>query len=279
MVVRSSNRTHLRALGALLVAVVPLAPCFVSGCGSSGTTPTPVPMASATASATATATGDATVPLVMVVTSGGGDGTSSSSSGGTNNNPFGTGPDSGSSSGGTDAMSGDDSSGGGPSGDDSGSDDAGDASDANAPDSSDGTLVCQNYVAPMCGTTPCDLRANTCCISLTLTTRCIAGANANCNSNEASIHCLQACECGGGKSCCGVENTLVGFVTSQCQNVPAGGYCSPHPQTTTQASAQLCTLDAECRDGSKCINQTCIYGANLNICGVQSQDPFDCAAN
>jgi hypothetical protein len=57
------------------------------------------------------------------------------------------------------------------------------------------------------------------------------------------------------------------------------GLCSPHPPTNTQASAQLCAVDAECKNGGACIFQTCQFGAMLHLCGLQSGDPFDCTAN
>jgi hypothetical protein len=38
-------------------------------------------------------------------------------------------------------------------------------------------------------------------------------------------------------------------------------------------------VSAECQNGQPCINQSCIYNATFNICGLQSQDPFYCTAN
>jgi hypothetical protein len=254
----SNGSKRLRAFVVILGVVLPFGPALVGGCGSSSA---PAPMATAP-----TVTADATVPLVMVVTAGGGG---ASSSGAMIVNPFG-----GTSSGGSSGSS----SSGSPT--DSGSDDASDggpASDASDGGSSEAaTNSCPNYVAPMCGTTPCDLRANTCCVTFSLQARCIPGANAACNSNEATLHCTQGCECSGGDSCCGVENTILGVVQTECQAIPDGGLCNPHPQTTTQASAQLCKDTSECKNGLACLAQSCIYGAMLSVCGLQSQDPFDC---
>jgi hypothetical protein len=98
-----------------------------------------------------------------------------------------------------------------------------------------------------------------------------------CTSNEVKVGCLQACECGAGTVCCGVLNGAI--VDSECQAVPANGHCQPYPQTSTQASAQLCKVTSECIGGQSCISQTCVLGAKLNICGLQSQAPFNCTAN
>jgi hypothetical protein len=268
----------LRALSWLAGVLLCTAPAFTSGCGSSSAQPpaqsNPV---------------DASITYTTVVTAGGGAPNSGSSSGSIGINPFGDiDSGSGSSSGSGDddsAAPGDDGSTGvadsGPTSD-TGTPPGDAATDADAgPDASTPPAnVCVNYVAPVCGSGPCDLRTHTCCITLSLTATCVAGTGASaCPSNQASVHCLQSCECGGTKSCCGVENTLIGAVTAECQEVPNGGFCSPHPQTSTEASAQFCKTDAECKNGQACIAQTCEFGAMFNICGVQSQAPFDCKAN
>jgi hypothetical protein len=253
----SNGAKRLRAVVALLGISLPWAPALVGGCSSSSGSPVTVSTAPTT-----TSTADATVPLVMVITGGGGG---ASSSGGMITNPFG----------GTSSSSSGSSSGGVDSGADAETDDGGDAMVTLA----DAGNSCPNYVAPFCGTSPCDLRFNTCCVTFSLDTRCIPGIHASCNSNEATLHCTQACECGGGDSCCGVENTILGVVQTECQNVPDGGLCNPHPQTTTEASAQLCVDTSECKNGEACIKQSCIYGAMLSVCGLQSQDPFDCMAS
>ncbi len=262
----SNGSKGLRLLIALLGTVVPLAPGLASGCGSSSSTAAPAPTTQIPA--------DATIPLVMVVTGGGGAPTSSSSSSssGAVQNPLGDlpVPDSGSSSGGT-------SSSGGGSGDlsddgstDSGSDDSGDGA-AGPPQN-----VCTDYVVPSCGALSCDLRTSTCCVNLSFQTRCLKKPMQCDPKMEASLHCLQSCECPVGQVCCGVANTILGVITSECQSIPDGGLCNPHPQTNTQSSEQLCGTDAECTAGQGCIKQTCEYGVTLQICGLQSQDPFDC---
>jgi hypothetical protein len=142
--------------------------------------------------------------------------------------------------------------------------------------SPDAPYSCDEYTAPMCGMMPCDLRSNTCCLDLNFNARCLPGANANCNSNEATGHCLQQCECPADTVCCGVENSLVGVVQTACQSVPDGGHCQPYPQTSITAAAQLCHVNSECKTGDNCITQTCIYNLVVQVCGLQSQAPFNC---
>ena len=146
---------------------------------------------------------------------------------------------------------------------------------------------------PLCGTTPCDLRDNICCVSISLTPtgRCLSKADGGtCKGNEATVSCLhQACDCTGGQVCCGVargSTTFIPNVTSGCQAVPSGGNCQPYPDVTTEAgtiaSAQLCKQSAECENSQSCIAQTClppIVNAKLSMCGLQSQAPFDCSAD
>jgi hypothetical protein len=258
----------LRLLVALLGTLVPLAPGLVSGCGGSESPTAPAPTTAIPA--------DATIPLVTVVTGGGGAPTSSGgSSSGAVQNPLGDLPmPDGSSSG---ASSG---SGSGAVSDDGSADSASlDGATSDGPVIENTTPHCpSDYVVSMCGKDPCDYRTSTCCVDIQLNTRCIPGNKSRCNSNEASIHCLQACECDTGRVCCGVANTILGIVTSECQSIPDGGLCNPHPMTNTQSSEQLCGTDEECTAGQGCINQTCEYGVTLKLCGLQSQMPFDCMA-
>lgn len=264
---RGSRGSHgLRALIAVVGTVVPLAPGVVSGCGSSGGS-TAAPASSAQIPA------DATIPLIMVVTGGGGAPTSSGSSSGAIVNPFGDLPDTGSSSGTSSSGSG--SGGSGSVSDDGSSDSASPDGGVQGPPNT--TPDCPaDYVPQMCGTAPCDYRSNTCCVNVQFQARCIPGNKSKCNSDEASLHCLQACECGAGSVCCGVLNTILGEVTTECQSIPDGGLCNPHPATNTQISEQLCGTDAECTAGQGCIKQTCEYGVTTSICGLVSEAPFDC---
>jgi hypothetical protein len=246
----SNGSKRLRALVAVVGIAGAVSAALVGGCSSSSSPPPTM------VQTMPTTTADATVPQVTVITAGGG----ASSSGGMISNPFG-GSSSGSSSGSMDGST-------------DNLDDAGDAM-ATMPDAEPN--VCPaSYTPPLCGLSPCNLRSNTCCVTFSLETRCIPGANAKCESNEATLHCTQACECSNGDVCCGVENSILGVVQTECQSIPDGGLCNPHPQTTTQASAQICTTDEECKNGMGCLKQSCVYGAVLSVCGLQSQDPFDC---
>jgi hypothetical protein len=294
---RFSNglRTCLALLGVSSV----LAPCLLLACGSH-VTPSFAPS-------------DDASTIVTVVTYGGGAPQSSSSgaavapvnpfsresvsdggsSSGVGASSGGRVSGSGSSSGGA-ASSGAGASSGGPASSGSSSSSGGGASSGSTTDdgggsssggfiyiggaadaSPDSPASCDPYNVPMCGTTPCDLRSNTCCVDLNANARCIPGANAMCNTNEATGHCLYECECPTGQVCCGVENSLVGVVQTSCQTVPDGGHCSPYPQTSIQASAQLCHFNSECTQ-DQCITQTCIYNIVVQVCGLQSQYPFNC---
>jgi len=257
----NGRRPFFAIAGALVALALPVG----FACGSSPTSA--APDASVDASADA-GTGPG-ISVVQVVTQGGGADAAGS-------NPFG-GPAPTASS--NDSAPPED---GGPASDDGGptpdgaSDGASDAPSYGPPD------ACGGYAPVMCNGAPCDLRANTCCITFSLQERCLPGANATCNSNEAAVHCSQACDCPTGESCCGVIDTLVGSVQTGCQFLSpsqSGGNCQPYPLTVSQASGQLCAESSECQNGQPCISQTCIYGAMLNICGLQSQSPYDCTAN
>ncbi len=290
----------LRASVAFLGTLVPIAPGLLSGCGT-------------TAAAPAAATGDAAVSYVSVITQGGGDGKSIPPAGpGASGSPSGSGAGSTSGAGGSSeasesgspsgssgadeagesgsddasesgSLSGSGSAGsGGASGSSSGSGNsagAGEGGSSGAPGLDAARSVCDDYVIPKCGTTPCDLRSNTCCSTVTLQTRCIQGANAACDSDEGTLHCWEACECSGGKVCCAVSNTIVGAVQTECQAVAEGSHCVPYPSSTTMASVQFCEVDSECKNGQPCVPQTCTYdgiSARLYICGLQDQAPFNC---
>jgi hypothetical protein len=252
----------LPAILALASTLVLLAPSFVSGCGSSANDS---PDGGKIDAAALVEAGDGAIKYVTVVTGGGGSDTpSGSGTGSGSSDPLGdlpetgVGPSSGSSTAPDATM---------PSGDDGGVDSSSDAPTFN---------VCPNYQPLHCGT-PCDLRSQTCCATLAPVFTCVDGTNTACGTNQASIHCQNSCDCPSGQSCCGMINTLVQAVESVCQPVLDGGKCQPAEQTNTQASAQLCTVTSECKDGSDCIKQTCYGGlVTLSVCGLQSQDPFQC---
>jgi hypothetical protein len=248
------SRTVAPLTGAFVV-VVSCASSLIGGCGGSGAAP----------STAGDAGSDVTV-YSTVMTTGGGDATpaanpflasASSSSGGSGSD---SGMDSGSSSGGSD----------------SGSTDG--AGDGGSDGSVEGSVP---YTAPSCnGTDPCDLRSNTCCLGYGasgLVGTCTGGSNATCPTNEATVHCVQAVECGGGLVCCGDIITLLGQVQSTCQAIPQGSYCPfADDASVSQIGVQLCKTDAECTTGEPCVHQTCIYGAVLDMCGLQSGSPLNC---
>ncbi len=230
------------------VAIVPVAAvalaCVASlpSCGSSGAASGP--------------TGDGGISYTAVVTYGGG--VTSDGSG----NPFAAvdaaadGPADGGSSPDADA--------GTPSGDDGGLD----APPYDGPP----------YAAPTCdGVNPCDLRSNTCCLmngpsaSVPLIGTCQAGATSTCANNQATVHCLQALECGGTRSCCGEILVLLGQVEANCLDLGGDGGLCPFAAmpTFSQIGVQLCRTDAECQNGQPCVKQTCMYGATLSMCGLQ----------
>jgi hypothetical protein len=140
----------------------------------------------------------------------------------------------------------------------------------------DAASTCGPYVAPNCGAGSdggllyCDLRTNTCCLTLSLVGRCLPNGG-TCTKSEVTVGCSNACDCTGGEVCCGVENGIA--ATTSCQSVSSGGKC---PAPAGSGAAQFCTVDSECLNGAGCIPQTCTFGANLNICGLQSQSPFNC---
>ena len=92
----------------------------------------------------------------------------------------------------------------------------------------------------------------------------------------AAFHCQQQSDCTSGRVCCGTVSMI--SAQTQCQTVPDGGTCQP-ASSAAQGSAQLCKSDAECINGTGCIAQTCAGGAMLQLCGLQSATPFNCAKN
>jgi hypothetical protein len=92
-----------------------------------------------------------------------------------------------------------------------------------------------------------------------------------------TVKCLGTIDCPSGQSCCAIQN---GFVfDSECQTVADGGHCAaPPPATSNQSAAQLCESTVECKNGAECIPQSCVFGAKLTLCGVQSASPYSCAA-
>ena len=138
---------------------------------------------------------------------------------------------------------------------------------------------CSSFTPAVCnGTTTCDVRSNTCCVTLsTLAANCVPGANASCTSGQAPSHCRYSCDCPNGQSCCGeIDTSPLGGATV-CQTLANGASCvAPGPNW---AAAQLCEQDIECKNGQKCIAQTCVLNAKFNLCGLQNQPPYNCTAD
>jgi hypothetical protein len=179
------------------------------------------------------------------------------------------------------------------SGSGSGSGSSGSASGKDSGTSSGGDAACGKQVANMvtftngkvnCGT-PCDLTADTCCVSSVGAAMCVTG-HSGCGTfgsplGAAAFECIQETDCPSGQVCCGYAAN--GMTGSKCQDVSGnGGKCSPAP-SSTQGSVQFCQKSCECKDGSECVAQSCtvtsgVPNANLTMCGLQSQPPYNCTA-
>jgi hypothetical protein len=258
MFARNVGPRSMVTLGSACCALAALIAGVVSGCNGSNAATAMGPDASV----------DGPLMYEAVMTGGGGVPAADASQG----NPFGSSSSSSSSSGGDSGMDGGSSSGG----DDAGlAYETGCADDAAMAPGDDGP-----YMPPICnGTATCDLRTHTCCLANSasgLVGTCVDGTCMDCPSNEATVHCLQSAECPTGLSCCGDIITILGQVKSSCVNVPQGGSCPYVPATLAQVGVQLCKTDAECMNGQPCVHQTCIYGAILDMCGLQSGAPLNC---
>jgi hypothetical protein len=102
-------------------------------------------------------------------------------------------------------------------------------------------------------------------------------AGGSCPAGVEPFHCLYSCDCPGGQSCCGeISSTYAG--TAVCQAVADGASCSV--TSGFHAAAQLCEQDEECKNGQRCIAQTCtIFNAKFKFCGLQSEPPYSCTAD
>ncbi|MGO9833458.1 MAG: hypothetical protein ACLP1X_04515 [Polyangiaceae bacterium] len=137
--------------------------------------------------------------------------------------------------------------------------------------------ACSSYTPPTCGNGVCDLRSDDCCFNATGisggtivgTWSCSPKTTGCSGALSVTFGCSQACDCPSGQVCCGAENGST--ATTSCQTVAQGGSCPGGAM-----GAQLCAMSSECVNGEACIPQACAEGANLTLCGVQSQSPFDC---
>jgi hypothetical protein len=97
--------------------------------------------------------------------------------------------------------------------------------------------------------------------------------SASCPQFNASFKCGGAIDCPSGQVCCGVVNQALVQAETSCM-----ASCPTTSSGMTQGQAQVCRSTVECQNQMDCIAQTCAGGANLNICGLTSQMPFNCKA-
>ncbi len=137
---------------------------------------------------------------------------------------------------------------------------SGSSSGSGDPDSS--------YVVRKCGSQPCDLRSNTCCLPVDGgidASYCVGGSTTSCGSQTATYHCLGTTDCPtSGDLCCGVYDLNAKTAATVCQ-------------TAACATVQFCMVDTECQ-GESCVSQSCMGVSPLNLCGLQSKAPYDCTA-
>ncbi len=125
-----------------------------------------------------------------------------------------------------------------------------------------------------CGSTAnCDLRTQTCCVGEdaqnNITGKCISHG-LTCPLLTAAFSCYGESDCPTGKVCCGTA-TSASAGTACATSCPTQG-------NSMQGQAQICKGNAECQNKMQCIPQTCLAGANLDLCGLTSQAPFMCTA-
>jgi hypothetical protein len=137
----------------------------------------------------------------------------------------------------------------------------------------------------ICGTVPCDLKSNICCVDLSGNGSCLANTK-SCPAFTVTFACVQQTDCPSGQVCCVVATSSGGAsAKSQCQDVSTtGGKCTP-ADSSQAGSAQMCQTDAECKTGS-CLWQDCSINLSgqtlkpsLTMCGLQNNPPFTCKAH
>jgi hypothetical protein len=144
------------------------------------------------------------------------------------------------------------------------------ASRSGSSGSSGSTTVSEDggYVVRKCGSTPCDLRSNTCCLPADgglNASYCVSGVNTTCGTDQATYHCLESDDCPtSGDLCCGTYDLATLTAATVCQS----GACS---------SVQFCGSDSECQ-GASCIAQSCSGISPLHLCGLQKEAPYKCTA-
>jgi hypothetical protein len=89
-----------------------------------------------------------------------------------------------------------------------------------------------------------------------------------------NFECHDACDCTGGKICCGTETGL--SAKTVCTD-PVGGWC---PGADAGTGAQFCEQSAECANGQPCTSQTCTGNAQAMLCDSNPiPAPFSCTPN
>jgi len=101
----------------------------------------------------------------------------------------------------------------------------------------------------------------------------------------AAFSCLQQSDCTtAGQVCCGAADSTAQTAQTACKAVSSGASpCGASPSTA--AYAQICEQTSECKNAMQCIPQVCMVtisgipvNADLTMCGLQSQAPFNCKA-
>ncbi|HZU83341.1 MAG TPA: hypothetical protein VE987_10510 [Polyangiaceae bacterium] len=138
---------------------------------------------------------------------------------------------------------------------------AADASGSMADVGSPGVTSADGSAPPLCGSTPCDPHANTCCVPFdggSASYECKPGATASCPAGFGTFHCEQQSDCpGSGLVCCGSYDLASGAAQTQCMAGPC-------------PTVQLCVTDGECLNRQACTMQTCPGRAVLRLCGLQT---------
>jgi hypothetical protein len=83
----------------------------------------------------------------------------------------------------------------------------------------------------------------------------------------ATFHCIGVADCTGGDVCCGTYDLTQLTAATVCQAKPPCSF------------AQFCRTSAECPSGVQCIQQSCAGGANVHLCGLQTDPLYKCVAN
>ncbi len=129
-----------------------------------------------------------------------------------------------------------------------------------------------------CGSQPCDLKTSTCCLAQVPANSTCVSHGSQCPLLTAGFSCLAAIDCSSaGEVCCGVASAAA--ASTACQSVASGQACQPATNAAADmGSAQLCVSSAECTMGQQCIEQTCLQGSHLRLCGLHDGAPFNCTA-